>query len=58
MAEPAAAPESAEPILRPRGIARRFGGVHAVQDVDFEVPARERRATSAQTEPGRRRSST
>jgi branched-chain amino acid transport system ATP-binding protein len=44
MAEPATAPESAEPILRLRGIARRFGGVHAVQDVDLEVPARERRA--------------
>jgi len=37
MAEPATAPESAEPILRLRGIARRFGGVHAVQDVDLEV---------------------
>ena len=30
MAEPATAPGSAEPILRLRGMARRFGGVHAV----------------------------
>jgi branched-chain amino acid transport system ATP-binding protein len=38
---PAAA---AEPILRLRGVGRRFGGVHAVRDVDLEVRPGERRA--------------
>jgi branched-chain amino acid transport system ATP-binding protein len=36
--------QSAEPILRLRGVGRRFGGVHAVRDVDLEVFAGERRA--------------
>jgi branched-chain amino acid transport system ATP-binding protein len=36
--------ESAEPILRLRGVGRRFGGVHAVKEVDLEVRAGERRA--------------
>jgi branched-chain amino acid transport system ATP-binding protein len=36
--------ESAEPILRLRGVGRRFGGVHAVRDVDLEVRPGERRA--------------
>jgi branched-chain amino acid transport system ATP-binding protein len=44
MAEPATATESAEPILRLRGIGRRFGGLDAVRNVDLEVRPRERRA--------------
>ena len=36
--------ESAEPILRLRGVGRRFGGVHAVRDVDLEIRPGERRA--------------
>jgi branched-chain amino acid transport system ATP-binding protein len=40
----ATAPESAEPILRLRGVGRRFGGVHAVRDVDLDVHPGERRA--------------
>jgi len=36
--------ESTEPILRLRGIGRRFGGVHAVSDVNLEVRPGERRA--------------
>jgi branched-chain amino acid transport system ATP-binding protein len=40
----AAAPEHAEPILRLRGIGRRFGGLHAVRDVDLDVVPGERRA--------------
>ncbi len=40
----AAAPEHAEPILRLRGIGRRFGGLHAVRDVDLDVALGERRA--------------
>ena len=36
--------DSAEPILRLRGIGRRFGGVHAVSDVDLTVRPGERRA--------------
>jgi branched-chain amino acid transport system ATP-binding protein len=42
-----AAPETsagAEPILLLRGVGRRFGGVHAVRDVDLEVSPGERRA--------------
>ena len=40
-----AAPQpSAEPILRLRGIGRRFGGLHAVREVDLEVFPGERRA--------------
>jgi branched-chain amino acid transport system ATP-binding protein len=34
----------AEPILRLRGIGRRFGGLHAVRDVDLDVMHGERRA--------------
>jgi branched-chain amino acid transport system ATP-binding protein len=43
---PEAAPttESAAPILRLRGVGRRFGGVHAVREVDLEVRPGERRA--------------
>src|SRR5205814_3581400 len=39
-----ALPETAEPILRLRGIGRRFGGLHAVRDVDLDVAHGERRA--------------
>jgi branched-chain amino acid transport system ATP-binding protein len=35
---------SADPVLRLRGVARRFGGVHALRDVDLEIAAGERRA--------------
>ena len=35
---------SAEPALRLRGVGRRFGGLHAVRDVDLDVSAGERRA--------------
>ena len=28
---------AAEPILRLRGIGRRFGGLHAVREVDLDV---------------------
>jgi branched-chain amino acid transport system ATP-binding protein len=44
MAVPASSADRAEPILRLRGIGRRFGGVHAVRDVDLEIRAGERRA--------------
>jgi branched-chain amino acid transport system ATP-binding protein len=37
-------PESAAPILRLRGVGRRFGGVLAVRDVDLDVRIGERRA--------------
>jgi branched-chain amino acid transport system ATP-binding protein len=37
-------PQGAEPILRLRGVGRRFGGVHAVRDVDLDVHPGERRA--------------
>jgi branched-chain amino acid transport system ATP-binding protein len=40
----AAAPGHVEPILRLRGIGRRFGGLHAVRDVDLDVAHGERRA--------------
>jgi branched-chain amino acid transport system ATP-binding protein len=36
--------ERAEPILRLRGVGRRFGGLRAVADVDLEVGPGERRA--------------
>ncbi len=39
----AEAPDHAEPILRLRGIGRRFGGLHAVRDVDLDVAHGERR---------------
>jgi branched-chain amino acid transport system ATP-binding protein len=35
---------NAEPILRLRGVGRRFGGLHAVLDVDLDVRPGERRA--------------
>jgi len=38
-----AVPEHVEPILRLRGIGRRFGGLHAVRDVDLDVAHGERR---------------
>ena len=49
MAVAASAPQAAEapraePVLRLRGIGRRFGGVHAVDGVDLEVFPGERRA--------------
>ena len=44
MAVQATEPERADSILRLRGIDRRFGGVHAVRDVDLEVRPGERRA--------------
>ena len=37
-------PVDAEPTLRLRGVGRRFGGLHAVRDVDLEVMPGERRA--------------
>ena len=40
----APAAEHAEPTLRLRGVGRRFGGLHAVREVDLEVAAGERRA--------------
>ena len=44
MAAPETSTDSAAPILRLRGVGRRFGGVHAVRDVDLEVRPGERRA--------------
>ena len=44
MTEAAAHADSAEPILRLRGVGRRFGGLHAVRDVDLDVVPGERRA--------------
>ena len=44
MAAPETSTERAEPILRLRGVGRRFGGVHAVSDVDLDVRPGERRA--------------
>jgi branched-chain amino acid transport system ATP-binding protein len=40
----APAVEHAEPTLRLRGVGRRFGGLHAVLDIDLEVTPGERRA--------------
>jgi branched-chain amino acid transport system ATP-binding protein len=40
----APAAEHAEPTLRLRGVGRRFGGLHAVRDVDLDVAPGERRA--------------
>ena len=40
----APAAEHAEPTLRLRGVGRRFGGLHAVREVDLEIIAGERRA--------------
>ena len=39
-----AATDTAEPILRLRGVGRRFGGLDAVSDVDLDVAHGERRA--------------
>jgi branched-chain amino acid transport system ATP-binding protein len=36
--------DSTEPTLRLRGVGRRFGGLHAVREVDLEVATGERRA--------------
>jgi branched-chain amino acid transport system ATP-binding protein len=36
--------EPSAPILRLRGVGRRFGGLHAVRDVDLDVAHGERRA--------------
>ena len=44
MADVAQTTEAAAPILRLRGVGRRFGGVHAVKDVDLEIRPGERRA--------------
>jgi len=44
MAVTAKATESTEPILRLRGVGRRFGGLDAVHGVDLEIRAGERRA--------------
>ena len=41
---PEKATASAEPILRLRGIGRRFGGLNAVREVDLEIQPGERRA--------------
>src|SRR5204863_4573491 len=40
----AAVAEHAEPALRLRGVGRRYGGLHAVRDVDLDVAHGERRA--------------
>ena len=40
----AAVTESAAPILRLRGVGRRYGGLVAVRDVDLDVAPGERRA--------------
>jgi branched-chain amino acid transport system ATP-binding protein len=44
VADVAQTTEAAAPILRLRGVGRRFGGVHAVKDVDLEIRSGERRA--------------
>ena len=44
MTEAALAVEHAAPTLRLRGVGRRFGGLHAVSDVDLDVAHGERRA--------------
>ena len=44
MSVTAPATASAEPILRLRGVGRRFGGLHAVREVDLDVRPGERRA--------------
>ena len=43
-ASPGADAAATEPVLRLRGVNKRFGGVHAVRDVDLEVTGGERRA--------------
>ncbi len=44
VAVPATSVDSAAPVLRLRGVGRRFGGVVAVADVDLDVRPGERRA--------------
>ena len=44
MADPMPTTDGAGPILRLRGVGRRFGGVHAVKEVDLEIKPGERRA--------------
>ena len=44
MADPMPTTDGAAPILRLRGVGRRFGGVHAVKEVDLEIKPGERRA--------------
>jgi branched-chain amino acid transport system ATP-binding protein len=44
VADVAQTTEAAAPALRLRGVGRRFGGVHAVKDVDLEIRPGERRA--------------
>ena len=44
MSVTAPAMDNAEPILRLRGVGRRFGGVQAVRGVDLDVFPGERRA--------------
>jgi len=44
LSEAPLATPSAEPVLRLRGVGRRFGGLHAVREVDLDVAAGERRA--------------
>lgn len=44
MAVAATSVKSAEPILRLRGVGRRFGGLQAVDSVDLEIRPGERRA--------------
>jgi branched-chain amino acid transport system ATP-binding protein len=44
VSEAALSVENAEPALRLRGVGRRFGGLHACDDVDLDVAPGERRA--------------
>ena len=44
MSEAAPSVENAEPALRLRGVGRRFGGLHACDNVDLDVAPGERRA--------------
>ena len=44
VAEAATQPRSAAPALLLRGVGRRFGGLHAVRDVDLQIADGERRA--------------
>jgi branched-chain amino acid transport system ATP-binding protein len=44
LAEAPAETPFAEPTLRLRGVGRRFGGLHAVRDVDLDIVGGERRA--------------
>ena len=44
MADAVPTTDGAAPILRLRGVGRRFGGVHAVREVDLEIRPGERRA--------------